>query len=242
MRHSIFLHYLLLSFLVSFSSSCSEDKEGAVDSLVRFGEGGCITVDFSHQNSDVEHKINVVSKGTGTSTTQITLFTQKELTAYNQKHATNYWFMPEGTYELSATSLSFPADAKSKEVSIKIHPGLLFDIVRRDTEDKTYTIPLKLSDQPVSNSSSTAIYIMNMSYPRVCLQKEASIRLLKEESEVALEAYTYEKQGSPKLIPNQGDVDLELMVPEKVEEWLKLYNDTSSTKYHSRSVHTNLVK
>ena len=139
--------------------------------------------------------------------------------------------MPEVTYELSATSLSFPGDAKSKEVSIKIHPRLLFDIVRRDTEDNTYTIPLKLSDQPVSNSSSTAIYIMNMSYPRVCLQKEASIRLLKEESEVALEAYTYEKQGSPKLIPNQGDVDLELMVPEKVEEWLKLYNDTSSTKY-----------
>ena len=227
MKHYFFFNYLLLVALVSLSSACSEDER--VSDLICFQKGGCIAVNFAYQDEAFEYKINIVNRNSGaSSTTQISLFTQEELVEYNQKNATNYQMMPKETYEIDKTSVTFSNQDNPKEICLKIHPQKLFDIVRKDTETKLYAIPLKLSNQSTYNNNSIAVYVMNMSYPKLCLNGGANIRLMKNETEISLEAYTYKEK---KLIPNQGNIDLNLMVPDNAEEWLEMYNDTSATKY-----------
>ena len=212
MKHNTFLNYSLLSFLMLFLIACSKDEEAG--NLVCFQTGGCIAVNLSYQDEEIEHKINVVNRSLETSTTQISIFKQEELTEYNKKNATNYQLMPEGTYEIGETNVTFSNDENPKEISIKIYPNKLFDTVRKDTETKLYVIPLKLSNQSTSNNNGIAIYVMNMSYPELCLSEGANIRLMKEEIEVSLEACTYKEE---KAIPNQGNIDLNLIVPNNAE-------------------------
>lgn len=223
-KYNIFLS-ILLSFLISLSSACSKDDD--TSNLTYFQTGGCIAINFSYQDESFEYKLDVINKNMGASTTQITLFTQEELTEYNRNNSTNYQFMPQGTYELGETNITFNED-NIKETCIKIHPDKLFDIIRKDTETKQYTIPLKLSEQSISNNNSIAIYVMNIDYPKLCLDERKNIRLIKKETEVILEACTYKED---KIIPNQGNIELSLIVPDNAEEWLRMYNDTSTIKY-----------
>ena len=228
MKHNFFFYYLSISLLFTLLCACDKDEE--TNNRINFQESGFITVDFSYQEKDVDYKINIVNQSLETSTTQISLLTPKELADYNYSHKTNYHLMPEGTYELTETNITFSKGESSKKISIKIHPDKLFNIIRKDTENKLYTLPLKLGNQSFISSSNTVIYRMNMSYPQLCLTEETGIRLIKKESEVFLEAYTYEGD-SPQPILNQEDINLQLIVPDNAEEWLQMYNDTSTTKY-----------
>ena len=133
-KYSFFLTKLLLVSFMSLSSACSKDDD--TSNLTYFQAGGCVAINFSYQDESFEYKLDVINKNIGTSTTQITLFTQEELTEYNRKNFTNYQFMPQGTYDLGETNITFSNEEKTKETYIKIHPGRLFDIIRKDTETK----------------------------------------------------------------------------------------------------------
>lgn len=227
MKKYTFFYYIALSLFTSFLCAC-EENEGA-DSLVCFQTGGGVPVSFSYQDESFEHIANVINKSIGNSYTKITLFTQEELTEYNQRNATNYQLMPDGTYELPEDgNISFSKADTSKEFSIKIHPDKLFDAIKKDTKNKLYAIPLKLANQSEANNNRTVVYVMDMKYPEITIDESVSVRLVKKETDIPINIYTYEEG---KIISNLEDIDLKLAIPEDAEEWLKLYNDTSSIKY-----------
>ncbi|WP_270540011.1 DUF1735 domain-containing protein [Bacteroides zhangwenhongii] len=227
MKYHNLLYCLLLSSVTSFVSACNDDETEAAN-LTCFQESGCITTKFSYQDGDIEQKITVLNRGLGTLNIQVTPYTQEEIAAYNQKNATDYQLMPEGTYKLSETDLSFVSDEKAKDITLTMYPSKLFDAIRKDTETKKYALPLKIGNQ----SNASAIYVANMAYPVLKMEKrEKPLRILEEEEEISMIAYTYEEQEASKPVPNKGDIDLNIAIPNNAEEWLKEYNTKNSTEY-----------
>lgn len=232
MKYYTFLKYLFAGFIVpSLLCACNEDETGA-GNWAGFQEGGYVNVKFSYDDKEVEQKINIVNKGGGASTVQLTVFSSEELAMYNAQYNTDYELMPQGSYTLPELSLSFTNEEKVKEIGFKIHTSKLFDAIRQDKEDKLYVLPLKITGQSIANSNSTAIYVMSMEYPILSLAEgETSIEVTEEEKELTLKAYTYEKKGDAQPIPNKGDIELGLKIPDNATNWLQAYNDTSSVKY-----------
>lgn len=227
MKYHNLLYCLLLSSVTLFVSACNDDETEAAN-LTCFQESGCITTKFSYQDGDIEQKITVLNRGLGTLNIQVTPYTQEEITAYNQKNATDYQLMPEGTYKLSETNLSFVSDEKAKDITLTMYTSKLFDAIRKDTETKKYALPLKIGNQ----GNASAIYVANMAYPVLKMEKrEKPLRILEEEEEISMIAYTYEEQEAPKPVPNKGDIDLKIAIPNNAEEWLKEYNTKNSTEY-----------
>lgn len=228
MKYHHFGCFLLLSCFVLLLCACKDDNETEASHLAGFQRSGCIVADFSFQDGDTEYKMNVLNKGMEKFTTQITLYTQGELDAYNKKNATTYKLMPEGTYKLSETVLTFSGGENSKEIKVTIFPDRLFDAIRADAGQ--YALPLKIGNQSATSSNSV-IYVMNMAYPLLRLMDEVKLRLTKEKNELLWEAYTYEKKESTKTIPNKGNVSLNIIVPDNAREWLQTYNKKNNTDY-----------
>lgn len=225
------LQCLLWGFFVSLLSGCANDQgNGGADNRVCFLKNGCVVADCSYQDDNVEYKVTIQNKGEGTSTAQIVLYSQSELDIYNEKHTTDYQLLPETTYKLSEKTVAFASDEKSKEVKITIYPDKLFDIVREDTESKNYALPLKLNGESVTGDNSI-VYAINMSYPLFRLMKNTSVRLLEQENELALKAFTYENKEMVEPTSNKGDVSLDVVVPENAEEWIQTYNKENNTEF-----------
>lgn len=226
MKKKIRNHYLLLISLALLFCACNKNEE--MDNLVCFQTGGCVSVHFSHLDNEVEQTINVVNRSLEASVTQINLFSQEELAAYNKRNATDYQLMPSNTYQLGETNVAFSKGENAKETTIKMYPGKLFDVVRKDSEKREYAIPLKLSNQSVPNDNSIAIYVIDMDYPELRIEEGKDIRLMKKETDISLKIRTYQDD---KIVSNQDNIDLNLALPDNAGEWLRMYNDTSDVKY-----------
>ncbi|MBC5603295.1 DUF1735 domain-containing protein [Bacteroides difficilis] len=227
MKYNNFLFCFLLSVIVAFSSACNDDNEEA-GNLACFQESGYVAAEFSYQDDNFEQTMTVLNRGMGTFNTQITPYTQAEMAAYNQKNGTNYHVMPEGTYKLSETNLSFTDSEKAKNILVTMYPNKLFEVIRKDTESKQYALPLKVG----SRSNSGAIYVVNMNYPVLKLsEEEITLRMVNEEEEKLITACTYEEQEATEPIPNKGNISLDLAIPNNAEEWLKEYNTKNGTGY-----------
>ena len=227
MKYNNFLFCFLLSVIVAFSSACNDDNEEA-GNLACFQESGYVAAEFSYQDDNFEQTMTVLNRGMGTFNTQITPYTQAEMAAYNQKNGTNYHVMPEGTYKLSETNLSFTDSEKAKNILVTMYPNKLFEVIRKDTESKQYALPLKVG----SRSNSDAIYVVNMNYPVLKLsEEEITLRMVNEEEEKLITACTYEEQEATEPIPNKGNISLDLAIPNNAEEWLKEYNTKNGTGY-----------
>lgn len=226
MKYHNLLFCLLVGSLVSFSSACNDDNTEA-GNLACFQESGYIATKFSYQDGDIEKKMTVLNRGMGTFNTQVTPYTQEEMATYNQKTGTNYQIMPEGTYKLSETTLSFASDEKSKDITVTMYPDKLFETIRKDTETKQYALLLKIGNQ----SNAGAIYAIDMAYPILRMEKEKTLRIMAEKEEISIAAYTYEEQEATEPTLNKGDVNLDMAIPDNAEEWLKEYNDKNSTEY-----------
>lgn len=229
MKYYNYLLCAILSCLVTFASGCNDDdNDKKAAGLICFAESGHITAKFSYTDDDAEFKINVLNKGMGTLAVPITICTQDELNEYNQKYSTDYSLLPEETYELSETSVSFTSAEKSKDITLTIYPKKLFDAIRNDAAGKVYALPLKIGSQ----SSCETIYVIEITYPELRLEGSTYVRLSKDEEIREIEARTYEEEyGSLKATPNKGDVDMPLVLVENAEEWLKNYNQTYETDY-----------
>lgn len=227
MKYNNFLFYFLLSTVVAFSSACNDDNEEA-GNLACFQESGYVAAEFSYQDEIFEQTMTVLNRGMGTFNTQITPYTQAEIATYNQKNGTNYHVMPEGTYKLSETNLSFTDSEKAKDIQVTMYPKKLFEVIRKDTESKQYALPLKVGSQ----SNFGAIYVVNMDYPVLKLsEEEITLRMVNEEEEISITACTYEEQEATASIPNKGGVNLDLTILNNAEEWLEQYNACHSTEY-----------
>ena len=227
MKYYNILFCFLLSVIVAFSSACNDDNEEA-GNLACFQESGYVAAEFSYQDDNFEQTMTVLNRGMGTFNTQITPYTQAEMAAYNQKNGTNYHVMPEGTYKLSETNLSFTDSEKAKNILVTMYPNKLFEVIRKDTESKQYALPLKVG----SRSNSGAIYVVNMNYPVLKLsEEEITLRMVNEEEEKLITACTYEEQEATEPIPNKGNISLDLAIPNNAEEWLKEYNTKNGTGY-----------
>ncbi|WP_462359276.1 DUF1735 domain-containing protein [Bacteroides finegoldii] len=227
MKYNNFLFCFLLSVIVAFSSACNDNNEEA-GNLACFQRSGYVAAEFSYQDDNFEQTMTVLNRGMGTFNTQITPYTQAEMAAYNQKNGTNYHVMPEGTYKLSETNLSFTDSEKAKNILVTMYPNKLFEVIRKDTESKQYALPLKVG----SRSNSGAIYVVNMNYPVLKLsEEEITLRMVNEEEEKLITACTYEEQEATEPIPNKGNISLDLAIPNNAEEWLKEYNTKNGTGY-----------
>lgn len=227
MKYNNFLFCFLLNTVVAFSSACNDDNEEA-GNLACFQESGYVAAEFSYQDDNFEQTMTVLNRGMGTFNTQITSYTQAEMAAYNQKNGTNYHVMPEGTYKLSETNLSFTDSEKAKDILVMMYPNKLFEVIRKDTESKQYALPLKVGNR----SNSGAIYVVNMNYPVLKLsEEEITLRMVNEEEEKLITACTYEEQEATEPIPNKGNISLDLAIPNNAEEWLKEYNTKNGTGY-----------
>lgn len=227
MKYNNFLFYFLLSTVVAFSSACNDDNEEA-GNLACFQESGYVAAEFSYQDEIFEQTMTVLNRGMGTFNTQITPYTQAEIATYNQKNGTNYHVMPEGTYKLSETNLSFTDSEKAKDIQVTMYPKKLFEVIRKDTESKQYALPLKVGSQ----SNFGAIYVVNMDYPVLKLsEEEITLRMVNEEEEISITACTYEKQEVTEPVPNKGNVNLDLTISNNTEEWVEKYNAEHNTEY-----------
>lgn len=225
MKYYNFLFFSLLSTIVIFAGGCNDDNEEA-GNFVCFQESGYVAATFSYQDDDFEHKMTVLNRGMGTFSTQIAPYTVEEMVAYNQKNGTEYHVMPEGTYKLSETNLTFVNSEKSKEILVTMFPKKLFEAIRKDTEVKEYALPLHVGNL---NSNTSVVYVVNMNYPVLKLSdKEIIVRLTNDEKEKSITAYTYDGLQN---IPNIGEVNLNLAVLNNAEEWLKQYNAENNTEY-----------
>lgn len=226
MKYYNFLFCSLLSAIVAFSSACNDDA--GAGNLACFQESGYITTEFSYQDNVFEQTMTVLNRGLGTFNTQITPYTQEEMATYNLERGTNYQVMPEGTYKLSETNLSFADNDKAKDILVTMYPKKLFDVIRKDTETKQYALPLRIGN--LSNAS--AVYVVNMDYPILKLsEEEITLRMIDEEEEVSIIAYTYEEQDATTSVPNKGNVNLDIAIPDNAEEWVKRYNAEHNTAY-----------
>lgn len=226
MKYYNFVFCFLLSAIVAFSSSCNDDDTEA-GNLACFQESGYIAAEFSYQDNDFEHTMTVLNRGMGTFNTQLTPYTQEEIAVYNQKNGTNYHVMPEGTYKLSETNLSFTDNDNAKDILVTMYPKKLFDVIRRDIVTKQYALALRLGN--LSNTS--VVYVANMDYPILKLSKKVTLRMVNEEEETSIIACTYEEHEATKPVPNKGDINLDITIPSNAEEWLKEYNAKNSTDY-----------
>jgi hypothetical protein len=227
MKYYNFLFCFLLSAVVAFSSACNDDNEEA-GNLACFRESGYIAAEFSYQDDNFEQTMTVLNRGMGTFNTQITPYTQAEMATYNQKNGTSYHVMPEGTYKLSETNLSFADNEKAKDILVTMYPNKLFEVIRKDTESKQYALPLKVGNQ----SNSGTIYVVNMDYPVLKLsEEEITLRMVNEEEERSISACTYEEQEATEPIPNKGNISLDLTISNNAEEWIEKYNAEHNTEY-----------
>lgn len=140
MKYNNFLFCFLLNTVVAFSSACNDDNEEA-GNLACFQESGYVAAEFSYQDDNFEQTMTVLNRGMGTFNTQIAPYTQAEMAVYNQKNGTNYHVLPEGTYKLSETNLSFTDSEKAKDILVTMYPNKLFEVIRKDTESKQYALP-----------------------------------------------------------------------------------------------------
>ena len=227
MKYNNFLFCFLLNTVVAFSSACNDDNEEA-GNLACFQESGYVAAEFSYQDDNFEQTMTVLNRGMGTFNTQIAPYTQAEMAVYNQKNGTNYHVLPEGTYKLSETNLSFTDSEKAKDILVAMYSNKLFEVIRKDTESKQYALPLKVGNR----SNSGAIYVVNMDYPVLKLsEEEITLRMVNEEEEKLITACTYEEQEATEPIPNKGNISLDLAIPNNAEEWLKEYNTKNGTGY-----------
>lgn len=225
MRYNQIFNYCILSCYILLFAACKDDEKGA-GNQVCFQESGYVAIRFSHLDGDVRHALTLQNRNMETATLQIALYTQEELNAYNLQNKANYSLMPEGTYELSETTVVFGAEESSKEIEFVIHSDKLFDNVRKNTEKKAYALPMKLSNG--LTGSSHVIYIMDMIYPELRLGKETTFRLNEQENEFSLSAHTYQ---ADELIANSTDVSVNIAVLEEAAKWLQDYNSTSEVQY-----------
>lgn len=215
--------YLLLCLFILFLTACSEkENENEKMGWAGFNENGCVTIDFSCIDGNVERKLLVLNRK-GSSTVQIQPYTQKELDAYNNTNKTNYSLMPEGTYAIDKT-VTFSNGEQSKEAILTIFPDNFFQVVRKDTEKKQYTLPLKVDEEPEG-----VIYVMNMTSPLIRLTEKAHIRLMKKSDKLTLKAYMHKNKNSTEAIANAGDVNLDVVVADQAEKWVNEYNAKHGT-------------
>ena len=227
MKYYNFLFCFLFIAVVAFASACNNDNEEA-GNLACFRESGYIAAEFSYQDDNFEQTMTVLNRGMGTFNTQITPYTQAEMATYNQKNGTSYHVMPEGTYKLSETNLSFADNEKAKDILVTMYPNKLFEVIRKDTESKQYALPLKVGKR----SNSGAIYVVNMDYPVLKLsEEEITLRMVNEEEERSISACTYEEQEATEPIPNKGNISLNLTISNNAEEWVEKYNAEHNTEY-----------
>lgn len=219
---------LSVSLLAFFLIACSDDD--TENKVVSWQENGHIAMKFSSGDSDVKRTAVIYNKSLEAFTAQVRTYTLQELEDYNKENATNYHLIPEGTYDLSKTAVTFNSGEKSQELEVTIHPEKLFDIVRGDTETKQYVLPLKVDNLPITNNTDV-IYVMNMTYPVIRLAESAKIRLMKESDEVSLDAYTYGEDEATAPIANKGSVNLDITVVNDAEAWLQTYNKENETGY-----------
>lgn len=219
---------LSVCLLIFFLIACSDDD--AENKVVSWQENGYIDMKFSYQDSDVKRIVVLYNKSLEALTAQVRIYTPQELEDYNKKNGTNYHLIPEGTYELSKTAVTFNSGEKSQELEVTIHSEKLFDIVRGDTETKQYVLPLKVDNLPVTNNTD-GIYVMNMTYPVIRLTEPAKLRLMKESDEIPLTAYTYEGTEATAPVVNKGNVSLDVTVADNAEAWLQAYNKENETEY-----------
>ena len=228
MKHYNFLFCLLASFLLFFAGACNDDDKKAA-SLVCFGESGRVSAKISYLDETSEFKISILNKGMGALTLPIGVCTQSELDAYNEKYSTDYTLLPEGTYKLSESSVSFTETDKSKELTLTVYPKKLFDAIRNSGDTgKQYALPLKTGAQNICE----VVYAIEITYPELRLEGETYFRLLDTEVTQTIEARTYEKVNG-KFLPttNKGEVSMPLVLTENAKEWVKKYNKTYETNY-----------
>lgn len=228
MKYYNFLSFFLLGIIIAFFNACNDDNEEA-GNLACFQKSGYVAADFTYQDEKYEQKITILNRGMGTFSTQIAPYTQEEMAAYNLKNGTDYHVMPESTYKLSETNLTFVDSEKSKEILITMFPKKLFEAIRKDTETKQYALPLHVGNL---NSNTCVIYVVNMDYPILKLsEEEIPLTIINEEEEVLITACTYEGQKATESIPNKGNVSLDLTISNNAEEWVKKYNAEHNTEY-----------
>lgn len=225
MRYYKIFSYCLLSYCILLLAACKDEEKGA-DNQVCIQESGRVAIGFSHLQGDVNYTLTLQNRSMEATTLQIAPYTQEELNAYNQKNASNYSMMPEGTYELSQTTVAFSKEESSKDIEITIHSDRLFDAVRKDAERKVYALPIKLSSG--LPGSSQVIYVMGMTYPELRLTGETSVRLNAQENEISLSASAFNGDES---VANSADVALDIAILEDAEEWLQAYNSKSEVQY-----------
>lgn len=220
---------LLAGFLSFFFIACSDEGGGNKESVANWQEVGRTVMEFSYQDSDVKRTFTLYNNDAAACTVQLRPYTQKELDEYNRQFGKNYSLMPESAYELSTTTVSFGSGELTKGVEVCVHPAKLFDVIRKDAEAKQYVITLKAGDFSVTDNRDL-ICVMDMSYPVIRMMESVGIRLMgNTKKELILSASSYESDNL--LIPNKGDIDLDIKVLDISETWLKNYNKEYDTDY-----------
>ena len=241
-------HYLLLAAL-SFTAMCCGTEDGNASegnntdnggetvtgettlALTRTGTQGVIIRD---PNNDFTEEIEVTRTGTdATASFRISVWTEGELTAYNEERGTAYYLLPSNAYTLTETG-SVAQGQTSATVPVTLRVDELKALVG-DAENagRQYVLPLRLTSEnaTVQSIRSEVMLLVSLNIPYFRLLDAGTSRtVFLEEEETAVRVGSRLMTGSS-LVGTETGFGYTLAAPSNAETLVEEYNRIHGTGY-----------
>ena len=241
-------HYLLLAAL-SFTAMCCGTEDGNASegnntdnggetvtgettlALTRTGTQGIIIRD---PNNDFTEEIEVTRTGTdATASFRVSVWTEGELTAYNEERGTAYYLLPSNAYTLTETG-SVAQGQTSATVPVTLRVDELKALVgEAENAGRQYVLPLRLTSEnaTVQSIRSEVMLLVSLNIPYFRLLDAGTSRtVFLEEEETAVRVGSRLMTGSS-LVGTETGFGYTLAAPSNAETLVEEYNRIHGTGY-----------